>query len=360
MTAPKLKVVVLLAAVAGTLPACGSPKKVAFVQEVAYRPDGSLVLFTEAGIHVYNGGLEWNFIPFDALMVQQSSASFRYSLSADGTRAAVSYSPYYPPAPTRVAIYAIPDGDLLNLFQLDPSASNGEIALSPDGKLLFALGARTMLDTTTGAPLWTGNAAWLLPVWSADGTTLFIDDTGAFPMTLTALEANTGKAQWKAPLNVSYLLGLTLVWDGTVLAGLANPLNVGYCPGATYGYGLCPNLLPFWYAADGTLAAQQTAVPGATAYGAFPDTLAAFACNTDTCVAGLRDNTATVDGEFAWVYKVDGTFVARLPTEGAAPSFSISPDGTRIAMASDQDKAHSAQVFSLPDGQLIGSIDLDR
>ena len=62
------------------------------VDVVAYRPDGSLVLFTAAGIHVFDGTLtnELSHIPLDAYPPSSpAKGAVQYSLSRDGTTAAV-------------------------------------------------------------------------------------------------------------------------------------------------------------------------------------------------------------------------------------------------------------------------------
>ena len=87
-------VIAALAAAVGALGACGTPKQPTVpVQQVAYRPDGSLVLLTRAGIYVYDGLLrtEIKHISLDALGVPPSNYvgwSYGFSLSADGTTAA--------------------------------------------------------------------------------------------------------------------------------------------------------------------------------------------------------------------------------------------------------------------------------
>src|SRR5215510_14821803 len=116
-----------LAAALGVSPACGDLKNNAVpIDLVSYRPDGSLVMFTQAGIYVFDGRLQTQIsqISLNAVAVPPSIGLFNYSLSVDGTVAAVSYngnstiSTGASAMNTRIGIYRIPGGVLLNTFEL--------------------------------------------------------------------------------------------------------------------------------------------------------------------------------------------------------------------------------------------------
>src|SRR3954463_12350381 len=74
-------------------PACGSLDGPSPVETIAYLPDGSLVAFMPTGIHVFGPSLdrETRTILFEGLPVATSEGANRYSLSADGRVAAVSF-----------------------------------------------------------------------------------------------------------------------------------------------------------------------------------------------------------------------------------------------------------------------------
>jgi hypothetical protein len=358
------------AASVGALSGCGAQKHndVLPVQNVSYTPDGSLVLFTALAIHVYRGGVETSKIPMDALPAASGQRGYGFSLAAGGTAAAVAYSFWNNSFNAGVAIYQIPDGTVLNTFELANAGTVGAgtvgaVSLSPDGKLLYAQwpDVSKMLDTATGASLWTDTGGVYLPVWSADGTTLFStgaalsDTTHMTDNTLSARDAATGAVKWTVDLGTTSLVGLAVVGDGTLLAGTSEVPDDTPCPPVSAGPA-CPPGFPLWSVADGTLAGQSSGEPQTSPYASLH--LSAFGCNaTDTCATGIRDYRKPNNPEYARVYKTDGTVVAEVPAQGAAPSVAVSPDGKLIAVASDVYSQDSAQVFSLPDGKLVESID---
>src|SRR5262249_42469710 len=153
-----------------------------------------------------------------------------FSLSADGNTAAVSFSPVTVQDNTRIALYRIPGGDLLNTFELtvDPQSPVyvETQALSPDGSLLCAVagifnGTTTMmmLDTATGAPIWTSDDH-SFPVWSPDGTTLFTTGIPSFASTpnLEAMDARNGALKWTIAGGANTIRQLAVLADGALLA----------------------------------------------------------------------------------------------------------------------------------------------
>ena len=374
---------VALAAVLGALPGCGDlqkrpPKNTIPVDLVATRPDGSTVLFTVAGIYVFDGLLlaQWNHIPFDALGVPPLNSAgpsggdagvLRFSLSADGNTAAVSFSPITVQGNTRIALYRMPGGELLNTFEptVDPASPLyvDTQALSPDGSLLCALveivnGTTTMMmiDVATGTTLWTKVGAKALPVWSPDGATLFAgtQNLATADSSVEALDARSGALKWSYDLSTNVVMGLAVVGDGSLLAGAVDP------PTDTPGMraGDWPPFYPFWSAADGTPAMQVAPVAHTWFYATGPNGYANFACNgTDTCAAGLNEWNDPERQNFIHVYKPDGTVLLTLPTPvgKAINSMAISADGNFITIANPYDLGGGATVFSLVDGKKLNS-----
>lgn len=334
------------------------------VDIVAYRPDGSLVLFTETAIHVVDGALthELNAIPlaFPTTPSYAMPLRMRFSLSSDGMTAAVSYAPFRDGMPATIELFGIPGGELLNRFDFPDVPSIKTPALSPDGKLLYAmLNAPTMFDATTGATLWTDTTQKLplLPVWSPDGTTLFSVETQS-ARKLDAFDARTGTVKWQTDLdtqpdtNSDTLLGLALIGNGTELAGAAEPPAFTPCKDD----GDC-SFFPYWSTADGTPQARLPYLPDTGIYESTVDGMGAFACDgVDTCVVGLRDFSRPDQPKHLRVYRSDGTLVAKLPADGATPSVAFSPDGQFIATAAEFDTGGGARVFSVATGTVVGQV----
>jgi len=210
--------------------------------------------------------------------------------------------------------------------------SIGTPALSPDGKLLYAMvNVATMVDTTTGATVWTDSSAdgalRVLPVWSTDGTTLFSVRTRAAK--LDALDPRTGAIKWQTDLdstgdtNGDAVLGLAVTGNGSQLAGAAEPPPFTSCNDD----GDC-SFFPSWSAADGTPKGRLPYVPDTDVYEATVDGRGAFACDgRDTCVVGLRDFSKPNQPKHLRAYKSDGTVLANLPADGTTPSVAFPPDG---------------------------------
>jgi hypothetical protein len=372
-----------LAAILSALPACGDLKDNTIpVDKVAYTPDGSLVLFTVAGIYVFDGLLQTQIthIPLDPLGVPpgnvsaivQPAGTLRFSLSADGTTAAVSYSPNDDDkANTQVAIYGMPGGDLLRMFEVTDAANAGQgdkvmdLALSPDASWLYIseiiIGtngdstATAVLDATTGVRLWTKDGGRELPVWSPDGATLFssIEPAGGQPgaplSALEALDARTGESKWTTDPTVGSIVGLAVTGNGALLAGAIEP------PPCGMSVSDCPPFYPFWSSADGTALTQVESVPDTWEFAAGNGN-ADFVCNAaDTCVMGLNHWNPRVN--FMHIYKTDGTVLWDLPTPTgkAVDSSAISPDGNFITIANPYDANGGASVYSIYGRTVIGA-----
>ena len=334
------------------------------VDILAYRPDGSLVLFTEQAIHVFDGTLEHELstipLAFPTTPSDAMPLRMRFSLSGDGATAAVSYSSFQDMKPSTIEIFGIPGGELLNRFDFPDVYSIETPALSPDGKLLYAVSnAPTMFDAATGAIVWTDTtqALRLLPVWSPDGATLFTVEAQQ-SRKLDALDARTGTLKWQTDLdsrpdtNSDAVLGLAVTGHGALLAGAAEPPGFTPCNDA----GDC-SFFPYWSTADGTPQARLPYVPDTGIYESTVDGLGAFACDaTDTCVTGLRDFSRPNQPLHLRVYKSDGTVLANLPADGATPSVAFSPDGQFIATAAEFGTHGGAKVFSVANGKVVGQV----
>lgn len=361
-----------------TLTPSGGTSDTIPVDLVAYRPDGSLVLFTEPAIHVFDGTLtsELNAISlaFPTTPSYAMPYKLRFSLSSDGATAAVAYSSFSDMTASTIEILAIPGGELLKRFDFPDTYSIGTPALSPDGKLLYAVvkamtpaspgGTRlqevpTMLDATTGETTWTDSTEALrrLPVWSPDGATLFTVEMKQ-ARKLDALDARTGALKWQTDLdtrpdtNSDAVRGLALTGNGASLAGAAQPPAFSPCNDA----GDC-SFFPYWSTGDGTPHGRLPYVPDTGIYESTVDGMGAFACDTiDTCVVGLRDFSLPNQPLHLRVYKSDGTVLRNLPADGATPSVAFSPDGQFVATAAEFDTRGGAKVFSVATGNVIGQV----
>src|SRR6478609_7405975 len=298
-----------LAATAGALPACSVKHFSTIpVDAIAYRPDGSPVLFNRNGIHVYADGAmgtELAHIRLDALAIPPSTEAvpnpghLLFTLSADGNTAAVSYSSYFDEHDSRVAVYRIPDGRLRTMLQIAGTAGDSRelsaLALSPDGSRIFATGRAddwmsTVIDVGTSVPAWTTNDLRRFPIWSPDGATLYSmveNPVAVVRPTLEAQVAGSGVVTWSVVLNTRVGRSLALVGDGALLATALDPPTDPVC---TNGVSCVPSpTYPFWSTADGTLRMEFPTVPHTYPYATISSFDINFACNaTDTCAVGLN------------------------------------------------------------------------
>lgn len=365
----RLAITALLAAIAAA-PACGDLKKnVVSVEVVAYGPDGTLVLFTTAAIYVYDETLEMEQRRIVLLDAPDSPGDHRYSLAADGTVAAVSTAPNPPGHNSRIALYRIADGQLLNTFEIDDAAPPGQghqlldLALSPHGDLVYAFSENgatpvraAVYDAVTGAPLWIGDPFMRLPAWAPDGATLFTVSSGNIDeQRLQAFDARTGELRWStatAPFSPS---GLAVTADGASLAAVSYVTTSTDC----VELGDCPPGYPFWSTADGALAQYLLPVRGTELYGTNPNGWPAFTCSTtdNVCAAGLIDFGADPDRPIVRVYRTDGTEPPLLSTSTSdvTGSMALSPGARFIAVAPDSSFLGGVSVFRIEDGALISS-----
>jgi outer membrane protein assembly factor BamB len=369
---------ILLAAAAAT-PACGDlQSNVSFAaDEVAYTPDGTLVVFTNRGLVLFDDpGLATvkKSIPSELPSPDQFS-TYGYSLSSDGTTAAMSFSSATQvAADTVISTYRVPSGEVLGTFRMARAVSAyfaqtaAGLVLSPHGDRLAVLAAdasdnqRTQLqvvDPSTGAAVWTATGDESMPVWSPDSATLyatdgelFAPDPAAQSFSLQAFDAATGIQKWSQPWPLSPL-ATAMVGDGTMLAGLGLPfacLQTGDCPA---GY-------PFWSAGDGTLAAQLPPVTGTWSF-LDKNLRGVLRCSAtdDVCATAFYDNVDANGDPTSFavrIYRPDGTVVATFSTKEFTTNVDValSPDGQYLAVVAPL-AGSDVRVYRIADGTVVGA-----
>lgn len=356
-----------LAAVA-TLGGCGNLDDHLGAQNVGYRPDGTLVVYTVQDIRIFDGQLgQMLGAPTPVREADPNQDAHGFALSEDGATAAVSYMIPSRPLTSRnaVKLWHLPTGEVAGDIDIDaqpkpPLSRNsnvGLVALSPAGDLFFAQNRASDPDApvgrnsdsgvfraSDGARLWGGY--WLTsPVFSADGQTLYAVtrwDSGVSPdvFDLAAFDATTGNVKFSVHMSPA-AADIDLVAGGTQIAG------VWSWDGG--GAGVKPLGIAFWSALDGTLIRMDPALAPGALYGTQSQGAPAFACwhGGDLCAAG------TTDGILIW--NVDGALVRGLPRTptpfgifGFANDVAFSPDGKLLAVAGD-----ATRVFRVADGALV-------
>lgn len=333
------------------------------VDSVAYAPDGTLVVLTNGGIFLYDDPrLETRNgqIPLIGLPAFEDPARYRYSLSRDGTTAAVSYSP---PSSThsQVALYRVPTGERSSFFEVEhhpPAGPESELlgwmALSPNADLVAMLTwigdqPKTGVYDATGQGLWAAMVGDFFPLWSPDSSALYGYDYTYVPdpasggqqlvWILNAYDALAG-LRWTQHLELQ-ISALGMLGDGR-LSGLASRYN---CP-----TGSCPTSYVVW-AADGSIV-SQVPTPGTRPEGS----MASFTCSStdDVCAALLGTGGASDQGRSVRVYRTDGTVLVEFPVSLSTIGLALSPDGQYIAV-SDQGGDEVVSVHRITDGTVVGS-----
>lgn len=335
-------------------------------QNVAYAPDGSLIVFAGA-LRIFDRTLKNETHKAIPIASSNEDRIDSFVLSADGSTAAVSHS-------TRdrltirnaVELFRIPTGEVVNDIQIDipptpPIAlltNIGLIALSPQGDLVFAQnraqapGATSraesdssMFRVSDGARLWGGY--WLTsPVFSVDGRTLFATflprDGTSGEFDLMALDALTGTVKFSVDIRAA--VDISLVGNGELIAGVW---------GSEEG-----TASALWSATDGSLIRSLPPIPGTSLYGTHSEGYPAFACwlAGDLCAVGLSVSTA---GTSVSIWRTDGTAVRTIDIPFAdreAPNdFAFSPDGQLIAIAGDR-----TAVYRISDGARLSEKSFPR
>jgi hypothetical protein len=351
MMKTRLAMTALLTA-ATSVAACGDLQKRAdfSVGGLAYAPDGTLVVFTNGGIFMYDDPrleTEKGRILLQGVETFRGLESYRYSLSADGTVAAVAYSQVSSES-TTIALYSIPTGAPLKMLETMtgyPFVALQDLALSPHGDLVVANPSDfsglplTTIDAATGTA-WSIDQKFL-PVWSRDGATLYVLGSESVPAVENTLFAYSaaGDLKWSQPLSRG-LLRLAMVGGGETLAAMAN------LPDCAVNGGTCQLLLPFWSGVDGTLTAEVPVPANVSGL------LGVFTCSAtdDVCAVQLSKDFSMPP--WLQIYRPDGTIVATLST-GAAYAVALSPDGQFVAVSGPD--AHDVAVFRIADGTRVGS-----
>lgn len=364
-----------LLAVTTAAPACGDLQTRAHfaVDSVSYAPDGTLVVFTNGGIFLYDDPrleTRTGLIHLHGLPAFKEPAQYRYSLSRDGTMVAVSYSP---PSSvnTQMALYRVSDGAPSRPFEvgsMPPTGTpnmNGSITLSPQADLVAALplvGNQVqihVLDAATSQPLWNGAVDCWGPFWSLDGGTLYAEGYTYVPgvatpsnsylvYVLNAFDARTGGQKWTLQQGLQ-IWSRAMMADGTI-AGLATEFSSEF-PCQTEG---CAPYEYFVWSADGTALSQVPAPGIRPEIGA--DNRTVFTCSTtdNVCAIILGNGSLTNPTRTVRVYRTDGTILVEFPIGLATTALALSPDGQFIAV-SDFNANEVVEVYRIADGTLVGS-----
>jgi hypothetical protein len=233
-------------------------------------------------------------------------------------------------------------------------------------------------DTVTGTVLWTADSQRRQPVWSEDGATVFavVANAASGSSSVDALDARSGTLNWSTELSGDVsgrsLTGLALIGGGTSLTGPAEAQT--FLPSCV-NPGDCPTAYPSWSSADGSLTGESPPVPLTAMTGSNPHGGAHFACNTtDTCALQLSrftpivprptNGTPWTQTTFIRVYKTDGTTLLELSTDRPGisidqGSMAIAPNGQTMTIATTLGLPGPATVFSVADGTVIGSREID-
>ena len=357
-------------------PACGNLSDVPILAEhVAYTPEGKLVVFTTAATKVYEGDLTMETASIPAAPDVETWGVASANLSADGLLAAVSYG-------GRARIYGIPGGQAVGAIDVAEDSNSTQFSvLSPQGDFLFLWGGSTQgpdgqdvrfpgrsYQTSDGTPLWEVHPDFPLgsdycsvwnddnpPVFAADGETLYVPLTDR----VIAVDAKTGTAQIvlhaKACVN-----GLVVLPDGSLLVhrgwGRASELRLENTPPSDAAQDESFAI----YSPEGTLLRELPAFAGYVTPGTWGAAQTPLACAPDgnTCVMYAEQGALDMEhylqrhGAFLLVFRLDGTLLFPIELDRVARNVTISPDGTRIAVATG-----GARVYSLTDGTLLGQRD---
>jgi WD40 repeat protein len=378
MTTTRRLTAIAILTTCALLCACGDLGS-ARVDDIEYEADGSLVVFMATGIHVLAPSLdrESMTIPFDGLPVNTEQDRTKYSLSADGRVAAVSFSP--PMGSTEkstITLFDMTTGTRGQTFHLDDPAPlpGGELGsrgvfslrLSPQADLLYFVTfvdspepdtfayRDTVIDVASGAVLWTRDTMGIgLPTFSADGTRLFAaTDT----VSVQALDPRTGASLYAGDVPDGFLLrGLSVTADGH-LAGVMDPPCTDFAD--------CAPSFASWSAADLTLLGQRSGRPKTykTDVANARDFGAAFACSpwNGLCALGIKDVGAAPPLDLVSIMLSDGTPVRELTVPAVASLMAFAPSGDLLTIVSiHEDNAQTVQVFNVNDGTLVTTLSFD-
>jgi len=363
---PWFAILAAVAAAATLGVGCGDLDDHLGAQNVGYRPDGTLLVYTGQDLRLFDGQLR-QMMGAPTAVQETGQIPDTFALSDDGATVALSYTKWSTPLMTRnaVKVWRLPAADVVGDIDIDAQPKPpitrtrhvGLVALSPAGDLFFAQNRASDPDApagrdsdsgvfrvSDGVRLWGGY--WLTsPVFSTDGQTLYAVtrwDRGLSPdvFDLAAFDAATGNVKFSVHMGPNSE-DIDLVAGGTQIAGVWS-LSPGPDGGAPLG-------ISFWSAADGTLIRTDPAIAPGSLYGTQSDGAPAFACwhGGDLCAAGVTDGIV--------IWNVDGALVRTLPRIhtplslfGFANDLAFSPDGKLLAVAGD-----ATRVFRVADGALV-------
>ena len=146
-----------------------------------------------------------------------------------------------------------------------------------------------MTDIGSGLPLWTTDRILNHPVFSADGTRLFVstfDPAGLGPARIEALDALTGATLYAVDLPPNTTLdGLALTADDR-LAGVIHPVD-----SSCTSFGDCPPGYAFWSPADLALLEERPGLPHTDDYYVRSAVYAGFDCSrwSSLCALSIFD-----------------------------------------------------------------------
>jgi hypothetical protein len=349
------------------LPACGDLTDVpAYVLDVAYRPDGELVVFTTGGIKVYEGDLssEKVSIPVDARSIYPVGG---FDLSSNGEIAAITE---YAPRPKSI-LYRIQDGSPLGSFQ--PTMDQRQIDLSPNGDKVYAFGSletESLYNLADGSLLWSLSFGQMAqgfeyckafsypspsPAYSSDGTTMYVP----FFERLVAVDMATGSAHEIARVNAC-IGAVVALPDGSLLVhrGFSRTFNDSIAPPNDAAQ---ENSFAI-YTTDGTLVREIPAFAGyeteATIWGSASQVACAPVGNL-CAMFGQPFPIPSADGSVGvthalLLWSLDGALLwsANVPN---VEGISFSPDSSRVAVGSNRGDggAGSARIYRVADGALL-------
>jgi hypothetical protein len=390
MTNATSRTVASLLALSALLPACGDLSDVpAVVENVRYRPDGQLVVFTSGGVKTYQGDFDSEIASFPLEEHDPYLPETGMGLSSDGQVAAFTYT-----LQNKTVLYRIPDGATIGSLETTPPQPL--IQLSPKGNLAYAYGSYRQTEPKTVQSLYRlsdGQALWSVdyfeqmlpnkycrivgpyfappPLFTPDESTVFL----AFGEHLMIADVPTGTMRELVTVHAC-IGGMTMLPDGTLLIvnGLSYP---GAYPGM-YGTPLTDPALPdaalpnslAIYAEDGTLLRQIPPFEGYYTNATTNGWDAGVRCSPtgDRCAMFVeRPEPARVDKEtglqsiggpsFILVFRLDGTPLYTMDIAGLG-DLAFSPDGSRLAAAFHyydfaEGPVSSARIYRAEDGSLL-------
>ena len=383
----KARSILSLLALLVSFPACGDLTDVsASVVRTAYTPDGQLVVFTSAGIKVYDGDLaaEKTSMRVEGERVNWEPGSA--SLSANGQVGSLTYGD------GQTLVYDISRGERLVTIIPEPATSSLYGTLSPGGDLAFAYGGGVsvpmppidingviittqdlpgvMYRTSDGSRLWAVQYPDPLPsdpycifgdlsnppLFAPDGKTLYVPITGR----LFSVDTATGVAQLLLNAHAC-ISGMTFLADGSLLvhrgvAGSAITFHTTGLPPADEAQAESFAI----YKLDGTLVRELAAFDGYISNGSIWSSGTPIACSLDgvTCALVTFQGTGETasngpewQGGVLLLWRLDGTLVYSMPWSGDFPALNLafSPDGSRLAVATHA----AARVYSVADGAML-------